>query len=919
MKKSQLSQAALSALVASLLMSSAAWAEDAKPAPGAGTEQTAAAVSGQKLRFPDVASSHWALKHITKLALLGVVEGDDRGRYEPEASVTLEQVITMAIRMMGLEDEVAKAKLKESSYVLPFEVSDYAKSYAIVAIEKGLIDPVEETSIVQQGSGKWGSRPATREWVAKLSVRAVGKQNEAKELEGQASAFTDNADLSTWAKGYVNEAVLLKIVDGMEDGSFKPKNNVTRAQMAAFLSRAGQYATAPKAGVTVGVLTSVSADSIKVAGESGDEAAFALTPDTVYYGLGKDTPIQLSDLKENNQVYVIQADGKAGYIEILKEQSEPVLSNTVEGTLVGSDPAAATLTLLTNGQQVVLDLDAGVTFVDKDGKGLAFSSLEAGSKLEVKRTSSKAKFTSVLVKEAPVRKTAEGTVQSLNAAEHQLTVAEKDGQTVQYPLADAVTFTQNGATADLSLIKARDTIRYTVTDGKVTFIELIAAYEEPADTGKLVDIHIERNLSYLIIQRADNKLVTYNLDGSPVPVDIPGMAYAGVTDLLKGDQLKLTLDESKSSVTKISVANRSIKTTYFNTIVNYNASKKLLTVVDGNGQPFVYQLNDNTQVVSDTAALPVSTIGTYLTEGKKVDITANQDTVALKLQLGYGYEGTVLRTDTALNEVTIKLNGQQTLSFKVSQFTRIVLPGVTNPTIASLSEGDRVRINLVSMQDAVGEVLVSKSLSYRVVSVDAARKELKLKNGSGTVSSFILTSEPIVGTADNSINIGDIPVDEPVSVTFSGTTVKQVKLLKAVRGKVTAVDAAAGKLTVLDPQGATQTVQLGASGNIIRSAGGSAAALSDIKADDRVEIYPGANGAYVVQVAQVLTRVVDSYNLIDKKLYFKRPTLNDPVNYDFHAKAYVHKGSDTIQPNLLLPNDPVKIFLIDQKVVELEK
>ena len=51
------------------------------------------------------------------------------------------------------------------------------------------------------------------------------------------TAFTDNADIAAWAADDVKVAVSLGIINGMDDGSFQPKANATRAQAATMLSQ----------------------------------------------------------------------------------------------------------------------------------------------------------------------------------------------------------------------------------------------------------------------------------------------------------------------------------------------------------------------------------------------------------------------------------------------------------------------------------------------------------------------------------------------------------------------------------------------------------------------------------------------------------------------------------------------------------
>ena len=68
--------------------------------------------------------------------------------------------------------------------------------------------------------------------VAKAAAYKNVEVKEAKDL-----AFTDNADIAAWAVDDVKNAVNLGIINGMDDGSFQPKANATRAQAATMLSQ----------------------------------------------------------------------------------------------------------------------------------------------------------------------------------------------------------------------------------------------------------------------------------------------------------------------------------------------------------------------------------------------------------------------------------------------------------------------------------------------------------------------------------------------------------------------------------------------------------------------------------------------------------------------------------------------------------
>lgn len=59
-----------------------------------------------------------------------------------------------------------------------------------------------------------------------------------KNMEPKASMFLDNENISDYALGYIGACEYAGIINGYEDNTFKPKNNITRAEAAAIVSRA---------------------------------------------------------------------------------------------------------------------------------------------------------------------------------------------------------------------------------------------------------------------------------------------------------------------------------------------------------------------------------------------------------------------------------------------------------------------------------------------------------------------------------------------------------------------------------------------------------------------------------------------------------------------------------------------------------
>ena len=84
----------------------------------------------------------------------------------------------------------------------------------------------------------------TRAEAATLIVGALNMSNDAKAAAGT-SKFTDVNEKASWASGYVNVGVAQGFINGMDDTTFAPQENVTYAQMCVMLTLItgyGEYA-----------------------------------------------------------------------------------------------------------------------------------------------------------------------------------------------------------------------------------------------------------------------------------------------------------------------------------------------------------------------------------------------------------------------------------------------------------------------------------------------------------------------------------------------------------------------------------------------------------------------------------------------------------------------------------------------------
>lgn len=166
---------------------------------------------------------HWSEAHVLRLVSLGVVGGYEDETFRPEAGITREEFAKMVVLAAGLEP-VADPEL---TFADADEIQGWAKGYVAAAVEAGII-----TGLPDNRFGP--AERVTRQQAATMIGRALGV---AVGAEGAPTSFADDSEIESWARAAVNLAVEKGIITGFPDNTFRPGEDVTRAQAATMLAK----------------------------------------------------------------------------------------------------------------------------------------------------------------------------------------------------------------------------------------------------------------------------------------------------------------------------------------------------------------------------------------------------------------------------------------------------------------------------------------------------------------------------------------------------------------------------------------------------------------------------------------------------------------------------------------------------------
>ncbi|WP_379162506.1 S-layer homology domain-containing protein [Paenibacillus sp. sgz5001063] len=856
--------------------------------------------------FTDVKNGFWAEKHIYKLASQGIVVGNN-GLFRPGDSVTQQEAVLMALRFMKQQGNVNN----NTDVVLPtdFKVTNYYKPYVILAFQQGLLDKTVEMA-ADNLKTSWGERKASREWIAELLIRALGKGQEAVAVSGEPTGFADDAKVTANKRGFINAAVDLGLANGLDGNRFDPQGAVTRAQLATFFSRAEAHNTLDYDNTVKGSVSALQDGKLTLY-SNGNTSGYNLTPSTAYFNSTSDTRINFSDIKPYTKVTVIGATYNAAYVEV----TDPVQQvQSIEGVFAKITPGTIWLDSPSGYDQY--SYDGSTTFVDVNGAAITPSSITKASKVSLLREtfSGANKLVRVQVTSGMVNKTATGTLQSVDTAAKRITFKTADGVTESFNWEEGSTlFSSQSAVLTPADLKAGASVKYTVKDNVIRTIEVTSGVERTVK-GAITEL----TSSTIVYKKSDGTLEVKLLGTKPVIV-IPGVATPLISDLIAdttaGDNVQITLNSS-DQVTKIEVLSRQISLYTGASVVDYSAKTQLLTLMDTSGKAQLVKLDSNTKLAYDGAVTTsLTNMGYRLTEGRKIDVVAAGQR-ALSVETSTKYEGTLSAINTTTRMMTIKLANEQLLSLPYPQTVDIF--GRVTSSISDVALGSTVTAFLADNQNVISVLRVNSSLQLEIISLDSTANKLGVKYSDGTTVLNTLTL-PITDESGQTIKISDLKVGGFVNATFSGSTPLSLQSVKLTTGQLTAVDAATGTLTVKDYISGIQTFTATGGVKIIRD-GSTATTLGSLTTADRVEVRKDSAGALIIRVLSQQTRTFWRYESATNKVLVKRSSTEDN-NYEFvlASNVYIHQGDTTLSVQSIKENDNIIMYFNNNILVEIAK
>jgi hypothetical protein len=864
---------------------------------------TVSAEEALKLTFPDIASTHWARSHVAKLAAAGIVKGYTTGNYQPSKDVTQQEAIVMVIRMVGLEDE---ALAMSGDAVTGLGEDKFFSKYVVKAAEKRIINLGEETFAAASGSTPWGSRPASREWVAKLVVRAIG------ELPNAANGltFADASQVSSAAAGYVSKSQELELVTGFTDNTFKPKNAVTRAQLATILSRSDKYIPDDTSRNVSGYITSRTGTSLQVQTKSGAATAFALNAETLVFDTNGNAA-GLSDLSERMMVRVIYHGSEAYYIEV---SDETVEMESIDGELTAIDIANMSLVLtLSNGSVQPYTLASNATVTDAQGSGLPLSQLTEGSDVRLQRVAGTEEASALIVLEAAYNESGTGVVQSVNVAERKVTFTNGKGSLVTYPVASNAKLTVKGVALDsLNGLQVGDTFAYGIKDSVLADVD-ITIQKYVTAVGEFQSYAGGANPTITILVNG-TKPEAYLMKNGAV-VEIPGLSAAGLGDLRSGDVVQLRISGANQQVERVAVTNRDV--TVLRSVKIDRLENDYLTVRDEKGKAHFFEINDRSQFMLDGDVLQKSLFSLYLTPNRTVNLQVTADQL-VRLDVITKVSGSITAINTATRMITVKTGTEAAVSVPYASTVLVEVPRQTSASMTDVTVGSNVEMFMGSNMDAVTSIQLERSFIFIPTSFNATSKTIIAKDAQGASVTLTLDASALIqNSSGQNVTLSAFTPGHPIVVNYMGRKIVSVKEAAVTLGTVTTLDVTGGKLAITDFNNNIRNYDL-AKGISVQKGTTVYGSASALKLNDRVQIVSDGQGKAYATVADAEVRKFSSYDAAKSEVTLKIVKLGDQSKYTLAPNAHLHTSAGGLLAlNRLKDNDMVTVYLLDGKIIEL--
>ena len=173
--------------------------------------------------FTDVPESRWSYPYIRQLYDAGVVSGMTATTFAPAASMTRAEFVTMLAGLQG-----ADVSAYRTGKFTDVPAGAWYAPYVNWAAENGVVHGVSDTAFAPDAN-------ISRQDMAVMVYRYAERFGIRLGTDVPPVAFTDAGDIAAYALPAVQALQRAGVISGMPDGSFRPREHMTREQACVVL------------------------------------------------------------------------------------------------------------------------------------------------------------------------------------------------------------------------------------------------------------------------------------------------------------------------------------------------------------------------------------------------------------------------------------------------------------------------------------------------------------------------------------------------------------------------------------------------------------------------------------------------------------------------------------------------------------
>jgi hypothetical protein len=169
-------------------------------------------------------TAHWAREYIGRLAARGIVNGMGDNYYQPDASLTRAQFLTMLAKTIyGLDpSQTAPAGFMDVPAI------EWYYNYVNWGYANAIVNGIDEVTFAPNDN-------ITREQMAIMLSNFTRSTQLVLPENSTGTTFTDSSLISPWAAESVSKIVSSSIMSGYPEGNYNPQGKATRAEAATVI------------------------------------------------------------------------------------------------------------------------------------------------------------------------------------------------------------------------------------------------------------------------------------------------------------------------------------------------------------------------------------------------------------------------------------------------------------------------------------------------------------------------------------------------------------------------------------------------------------------------------------------------------------------------------------------------------------